>query len=261
MLVIDSFIIDLRRKDNNFIEGNLFAKNLADSLWEYAIFLVSCHGKERKKILSWNMYVINVDGIIYNLLPNSDFDFCELKRALKMLRICKFDCETVLSTQNPLCTVLDICCFNQQQKINVFFSSKFCWDEEIVKNLKKIKMLFDSNENLKFIIVCDDNNNEFSNMIASLELFPVVQIQNCNDCFFQYFRKKAEHIFYPPLNDILEISSDVIECKKTILTIPFTQIEQSDFCVCHNLPVLNKSVSLCSVNNKKLKTIEITRKT
>ena len=153
MLISNSFICDLRRKDGDEIESSILASNLSDALWEYAYFLISC-SPEINKIFSWMIYIIDTNGIIHNLI-SGDFSLYELRKTIEMLSNNKFSGDIISSNQNPLCTTIDLCCFNRQQQIQIFISSDFPWDIEIEKTLKRVQMTRDSNNNLKIIVIGD----------------------------------------------------------------------------------------------------------
>lgn len=256
MFIAQSFICDLRRSDKNDLSSSILSSNLADSLWEFALFLASCNYSQ-KKVIKWSFYVIDMEGSLHMLLPNGDFSFIKIREALEMFANNQY-LSTLPITQNPLSSAIDFCTMNKEsQPIYIFLPTCYSWDEEITKTLNRVNMIKEAKIDFTFVLVSDDEKtdiNELNEKIASNPKINLVNFMNRDDCFFQFFRSIAESLFFHPTPDILEIGIHSILCHKIPLLLPEVVISSVSTCTCHNLPSIQKNSYYCSVSNKKLST-------
>ena len=258
MLISQTFVVDLRCANDETMKTSILSANLADTIWEFALFLASCEPNQ-KKVFNWSLNVIDNSGKIHILLSKGEFSFGKLRDALTMLSSNEMDgCITTTAyEQDSLSACIDMSCLNETQinPIYLFLSHRSCWSEEAEKNIRRKKTLKEGEIDFTIVIVDDDENEEnkkFAQYLASLELCPVVNFPNREDCFFQFFRSIAEKIFFPQVACTIEIGNHLIECKHIPLLLPETPINSINICECHNLPIIEKFSSYCSISNKKL---------
>lgn len=251
MFIAQSFICDLRRSDQKSLASSIMASNLADSLWEYALFLASCNISQNK-VIKWTFYVIDESGSLHMLLPNGDFSFIKVRETLEMFANSHF-LSTLPTTQNPLASAIDLCTMSEEsQPIYIFISSKYEWDEEIDKTIKRVKVIKEAKIDFSLILISDDENDNVENFHDKMSLLNIVNFVNRDDCFFQFFRSIAESLFFQPIPDVLEVGENLIPCQKLPLLLPEVNLSSVTTCSCHSLPSIQKINHFCSITNKKL---------
>lgn len=253
MFIAQSFICDLRRSDKDVMQSSILASNIADSLWEFAIFLVSCEPLKRKTI-HWSFYVIDQENSLHMLLPNGEFSLKKVRNALEMFASNHY-LSTIPVSQNLLASAIDLCTMDQNHpSIFIFIPSKYEWDNQINQTLNRIQIAKENPNEITLSIISDYEDDDTSNLIDQIasQTMPIINLINRNDCFFQFFRTIAEPIFFQPKHEILELGSNLIECLKYPLILPQCEINSIQTCTCHNLPLNKTENRVCSVTNKKI---------
>ncbi|OHT12327.1 hypothetical protein TRFO_17913 [Tritrichomonas foetus] len=160
MTISQSFICDLRRSDQDTIATSIFAANLAESFWEFTLFLASYYrpSEEDENLIQWSFYAIDSHGKLHLLLPNGDFSLSKVCEALESLSTNNF-LNTIPTSQDPLATAIDLCCLNSLQSTYIFITSNYEWSSDIDKTIRRIKLVNSSQIDFKFVIVSDDKES------------------------------------------------------------------------------------------------------
>ena len=211
---------------------------------------MSCETIQEKDILVW-LYIIDHSSILHELINNPQFSLSSLRNSLQSFRKGEFS-NSRETFQDPLCSALDLCSYNQHKNIIIIILSSFSWNESIEVTMNRIS-LTSPDTNFSFIIVEEQEETcSLASHIASLRQTQVLQIQNTEEGMFQFFRNLIIDIFYPSHSKILHLGSHLIPCEIIPLFQKSSEISQKLLCKCHNLPVTQNQINYCSETKKKL---------
>jgi hypothetical protein len=102
-----------------------------------------------------------------------------------------------------------------------------------------------------FVVISEDcTPSPLAHEIAESQLASVIQIENRDDSFFEFFRNTAEQLFFPMTYEMLYIGDTDISCQRLPLILDPTHVELMPVCRCHHVPVLQKTSYQCSVSGK-----------
>lgn len=247
-----SFICDLRCTKDDLPLKASFLDLYCDALCEYFFFLASTDSF-CQNVISLKLYLINSAGKLFELIRGTDFSLESLFEVLKLVKLGTFG-NQIETEQDPLTLSLDLCSFDQSSSIIITLFSDFPYKDKLEKTINRIILTLPDSK-LTFLIIDESTKNEtcpLASLLATLPHTQILQIQNTDECYFQFFRSLINDLLYPPRKEVLKIGSHVICCEMIQLFQNVVLISTNMKCKCHKMPTISGPVHRCNVTHRIL---------